>query len=262
MDIDSLLAPVAGANPGGEDLSFSVEFDEIQEARRADDPSLDQGEWVTDLKSADFADVARRCETLLATRSKDLRLAVWLCEARTFEHGFAGLAFGLRVLAGLVERYWDDMHPLSDADDHDQRVGNLSWMLSNATQWAREVPLVTSGQGRHGLASFEAARSRALQAERDGETAVDDSPRYPSLETLERLRRETPYGFYLALARDLPDCVVALGELERGVDARLGADGPSFSAARDALERVQAGASRFIAEAGVRADGADAAAST
>lgn len=257
MELDSLLAPVSGDDPCGEDLSFSVEFDEIQEARRADDPSLDQGEWITDLKSADFAEVARRCEALLASRSKDLRLAVWLCEARSFEHGFPGLASGLRVLAGLVDRYWDGVHPVSEDDDHDQRVGNLSWLLSNAAQWAREVPLVKSSQGRYGLASFEAARSRAVQAERDGETAPDDPPRYPSLESLEKLRRETPYEFYLALARDLPDCLAALGELERGVDARLGADGPSFSATRDALERVQAGAARFVAEAGVRVDGSE-----
>ena len=43
----ALLAPVSEHDPAGEDLSFSLEFDQVAELRRADDPSLSQGEWVT-----------------------------------------------------------------------------------------------------------------------------------------------------------------------------------------------------------------------
>lgn len=67
----------------GEDLSFSIEFDRIQEARRSDDPTLDQGEWQTDIKYADWSSVARQCGDLLQTRTKDLRLAGWMTEATT-----------------------------------------------------------------------------------------------------------------------------------------------------------------------------------
>lgn len=54
LPLDRLLAPLPGAVPCGEDLLYSPEFDRIQEARRFDDPSLDQGEWVTDIKEADW----------------------------------------------------------------------------------------------------------------------------------------------------------------------------------------------------------------
>ena len=66
MDLDVLLAPLPGDAPAGADLSFSADFDAIREARRADDPTLAQGEWVTELKSADWPQVARRCGDLLA----------------------------------------------------------------------------------------------------------------------------------------------------------------------------------------------------
>ena len=49
LELDELLAPISDSSPSGEDLSFSLEYDAIQEARRADDPSLEQGEWITDL---------------------------------------------------------------------------------------------------------------------------------------------------------------------------------------------------------------------
>ena len=68
MDTDLLLAPLSAQSPCGEDLSFSPEFDQIAEMRRADDPTLAQGEWVTSLKQADWPGVARLCQTLLTTR--------------------------------------------------------------------------------------------------------------------------------------------------------------------------------------------------
>ena len=53
LNIDALLAPIAAIDPCGEDLAFSPEVDEIARARLADDPSLEQGAWVTALKEAD-----------------------------------------------------------------------------------------------------------------------------------------------------------------------------------------------------------------
>lgn len=50
MNNDAMLAPIAGDLPCGKDFSFSTEFDQIAEMRREDDPTLDQGEWVTTLK--------------------------------------------------------------------------------------------------------------------------------------------------------------------------------------------------------------------
>ena len=54
MDLEDLLAPISGAAPGGVDMSLSPEVDAIQELRRQDDPTLDQGEWVAHLKVADM----------------------------------------------------------------------------------------------------------------------------------------------------------------------------------------------------------------
>ncbi|MGH8190918.1 MAG: type VI secretion system ImpA family N-terminal domain-containing protein [Rhodanobacteraceae bacterium] len=101
IDVDALLEPISEEAPCGEDLSFSMDFDDIQESRRSDDATLDQGEWITDLKTADWPGVSRKCEDLLGARSKDLRLAAWLAEACTRMQGFAGLAQGYRLVAGV-----------------------------------------------------------------------------------------------------------------------------------------------------------------
>ncbi|MGH8075505.1 MAG: type VI secretion system protein TssA [Lysobacter sp.] len=244
LELDELLSPISDARPSGEDLSFSLEYDAIQEARRADDPSLEQGEWVTELKSADWAAVARHSSQLLQQRSKDLRLAVWWAEAQTRNHDFVGLARGYRLVARLCDVFWDDVHPQVEDDDLEQRIGNISWLIGHSTEWLRELPLTQAPQGRFGLADFEAARGR------QGDHSTE-----PTLETLEAARRDTPHGFYLRLTELLPDCRAALAELEQSVDARLGQEGPSFTALRDQLDHLCDTANRFAREAGVLVDG-------
>lgn len=243
MELDALLAPITDAAPVGEDLSFSPEYDAIQEARRADDPSLEQGEWITDLKSADWPTVAAHCTRLLQQRSKDLQLAVWWSEAQAQTQGFVGLAQGYRLVAGLCDQYWDDVHPQIEDGDLEQRIGNLSWLLAHSSNWLRKLPLVQAPQGRFGLADFEAAR-------REGDHGG------PTLDTLEAARRATPHEFYVRLMEVVPECRQALQTLEQSVDARLGLNGPSFTAVRDQLDHLNDVVRRFARDAGVLVEGA------
>lgn len=243
MDYNELLTPISDTRPSGEDLLFSTEYDTIKEARRADDPSLDQGDWVTDLKTADWAGVAKQCSVLLSKRSKDLQLAAWWTEAQTQLQGFAGLAQGYRLVAGLCDQYWDDLYPLAEDGDQEQRIGVLSWLLAHSLQWVRKLPVAQSAQGRYGLGDFEAARTR-----REGSSI-------PALDVLEAARKATPREFYMRLMEVVPDCREALATLERSVDARLGNEGPSFTALRDQLDYVGDVVRRFARDAGVLIDG-------
>lgn len=243
LDLDALSAPLADAAPCGEDLSFSSEYDAILDARRADDPTLEQGAWVTELKVADWPGVANRSSMLLQKRSKDLRLAGWWAEAQTHLHGFSGLAQGYRLVAVLCERYWDEVHPLIEEGDAEQRVGSLRWLLDQSTQWLRQLPLMQAPQGRFGLADIEAAHGRRGEDNRI------------TAESLEAARRATPHEFYARLVETVADCAEALHQLQQVVDARLGMEGPSFAAVREQLERVSDTARRFARDAGVLLDG-------
>lgn len=203
LELERMLKPIDIAMPSGEDISFSSAIDEIAKARVSDDPSLDQGAWETELREADWGFVARCCAELIANRSKDLRLAVWLAEAGALTDGLRGLADGLLVVAGLCEKFWDDVHPQPDENGHELRAGNLSWMAARTPQLlASLVP------------------------------AVDASTLNQQL-------------------LDAQHCMKAIADLEKVVDAKLGADGPGFTAARAAMDRLE----RDIADA-ARAAGA------
>lgn len=223
---DQLLHPIRPGQPCGDDLSFSPDLDAIGQARKFDDPSLDQGEWVTDLKEADWAFVERSCVALLTTRSKDLRLAVWLAEAAAKRHGMGGLGQAFLVLAGLFDQFWDDgLYPASDGDDHDQRIGNLSWILARTPSLLRETTITDGNGSAWSLQDFETARKNP------------NGPG-PKLADLEAARRLNSGAFRSAFANAAQACLEALRELERAADARLGRDSPGFAAARESVESM------------------------
>jgi type VI secretion system protein ImpA len=227
---EQLLQPISPANPSGSDLAFSSELDAIAQARKFDDPSLAQGEWVTELKEADWDFVLKRCASLLAEKTKDLRLAVWLTEAAAKRHHLRGLGEGFLLLAGLCEQYWDQgLYPDADDGDQEQRIGNLSWILSRTRPLVREVPLTEGHATAWSTVDFEAARKRATGSD------ADVAPR---LADMEAARRANSLAFVEAFRADAQYALDALHRLEQAADARLGADSPGFAGAREALQSM------------------------
>jgi type VI secretion system protein ImpA len=231
FNVEQLLKPVSANGPCGEDLAFSAELDAIAQARKADDPSIEQGAWVTALKEADWKFVTKRCALLLETRSKDLQLAVWLAEAAAKTAGLRGLGDALQAVAGLCDRYWDGLYPQPDEGGFEQRIGNLCWIAARAPQLVMECP-VTEG-GAFSMRDIEAARA-------NGAARIAE---------VEAARSRTSKAFQQALADDCTACLGALDELEKAVDARLGVDGPSFSTARTALQNL----AHFVTPSGAAA---------
>jgi type VI secretion system protein ImpA len=225
LNLERLLAPVSADRPCGDDLAFSNEIDAIVRARQADDPSLEQGAWVTELKEADWKFVGRECAQLIEKRSKDLQLAVWLAEASVQTAGVRALADSLLLTAMLCERYWDGLYPLPDEDGVERRIGNLAWLAARIAPWLRAVPLtmpLADGAAGHSLSDFDVARMQGNDA----------------LAKLEGARQRTSQTFYTNLMRDCEHCADAIDRLEKSVDAVVGTDGPSFSAARSGLESL------------------------
>lgn len=245
-----LLQPVSDAAPCGEDLSFSSEFDAIREARRGDDPTLEQGEWQTDIKAADWNRVAELCIDLLRTRTKDLRVAAWLAEALARRDGLPGLAHGLACVHGLAERYWENLHPRGESSDDEERLGNLAWMIGRLAQLAREAPLVQSADARHSLADLEAAQ--ALQARIDRDPEVPAAGRL-TLARFNAVGGRTPPAFFVHQREALEGARRCIQGLDGFLDERHGIDAPSFSRLAKSLEDYGAALDKLVGGGGVAA---------
>lgn len=230
----------SSAGPCGEDLSFSAEFEAIEEARRFDDPSLSTGVWEKDIKEADWPQVVRLCETVLSQRSKDLRVVGWLIEAQGKLHGLAGLAEGYELAGALCTDFWSDLHPQPDGDDMDERLGALNWWLQQTPRLLRNTLLTDSSKGRYTLADQESAWLTAKQIENNpGQADEIAASAHVRVEDYEAARSATPAAFFAAGLRDADRLLEAMQNLEQILDTHLGEQAPSFSASLDVLKSIR-----------------------
>ena len=254
MDIDALMQPLDGPHgPCGEDMMFSPEFDQIQDARRFDDPSLSQGEWVTDVKEADWPRVVRISTELLATRSKDLRAAAWLSEALAKTRGLGGLADGYRLLGELCARWWPVLHPVPDDGDMGERIGTLDWLVTRTARLIRDTPLTRSAKGQFSLLDLASAQATAANIDRDPAAADTLALKAQvTLEQFEAARKDTPAAHYAGLLADLDSLATAMTTFKGTVDDALGDDAPAFGATFDAVDELRQRCQRYANDAGLR----------
>ena len=145
IDFEALLTPISESNPSGEPQQYTGLYDEIREARRADD-NLDQGAWQTGLKVADYREVISLSVPALTSQTKDLQICVWLTEALTKQNGFVGLRDSLRLIREIEENFWDTFYPEIDEGDMEGRANAIEWLDKFVSIAVKTVP-ITSGVG-------------------------------------------------------------------------------------------------------------------
>lgn len=253
MDFELLVRPLEGSSGlCGEEMGFSGEFDAIQEARRFDDPSLSQGEWITDVKEADWDKVVQICEDLLAKRTKDIRVAVWLTEALSKTRGFAGLADGYTLLNRLCQSLWPNLHPLpEDEGDLEARIGSLDWLVTQSVRLIREIPLTRSAAGAFNSQDLSSARATALAMEQNpGQAGEIEQAALVTMAQFESARRDTPGAYFVTCMDDAERAKAAIGALKETLDGLLENDSPVFGGVLDTLGEVHSTFRRYAMEAG------------
>ncbi|MBM3117673.1 type VI secretion system protein TssA [Jeongeupia naejangsanensis] len=236
--IATLLQPVSPAQPCGVPLRHEPEYDQIQDARRQDDPDLPVGIWQSSVKTADWRAVEQLCTDALQKRGKDLMVAGWLAEAWVQRYGLSGWIKGIELMATLCERYWAGLHPQAVDGDESWRTAPLDWMLRTFAEALRfRVPLLDQAADVT-LAIYQGwQRQSVCGTERRAE---QDAARLAS-KALERyqtvVRAESPATLQ-GLSQTLRDSKMTLGAFEALCDRQMHNDAPSFGAVQRVLDEL------------------------
>jgi type VI secretion system protein ImpA len=180
---DPLLAPIDVVAPTGPNLEYDPDFIELERIAMPT-PERAMGDSLKAAQEPDWDKVANAAEALLA-RTKDLRVAVHFCAARTRQQGLAGWAAGLALVRGLLEQYWDDAHPQLDADDNNDPTARANALMPladprSALGCLRNTPFVQSPRlGRFSLRDLRVATGAIVAP-----TSADGTPP-PTLADLE-----------------------------------------------------------------------------
>ncbi len=248
LDIEAILTPIAGDNPGGEDLRYAPLYDEIKEARRADD-TLARGDWQRELKSSDWEAVIRLAIPALTERSKDLQLAVWLTEALTKTDGFPGFTAGLRVLTGLLQRFWDHLYPEIDDGDLEFRAGPLEFANDKISLSLQHLPLTDPGVSEGFTLVHWKEAQQVSQAQPQAREALVAEGK-TTMDQFEAAVRKSSLLFYENLYATLRDCLDAFAEFDKTVDENFGREAPRLSEISTTLEEAAGHVARFIKDKG------------
>jgi type VI secretion system protein ImpA len=235
VDLNALLAPISGENLAGESVRYSGVYDAIKEARRADD-ELPMGEWQREAKAADWLAVIKLSTEALATKSKDLQLAVWLVEALVKRHSFPGLRDGFRVLQGLQETFWDSLYPEVEDGDVELRVGPLEWLNQKLPACIQNIAL-TQGKEPYSYYHWEESR-RVDNLGRQDLSALQAATADGKItgEQFDAAVGATGRLFYEGIFEDLSQSKEELHKLESIVDQKFGPAAPSLIGIRKAID--------------------------
>lgn len=187
LDVAALVTEITSESPCGEDVEYDREFLELEQAVNGK-PEVQYGATVVPPTPPDWK-VAGKLALGLLSRSRDLRVAVYLARALLIRERTQGMADGLALIEGLIAERWACLYPQLDPDDDNdptERVSALAALASSDGMLIalRDTPLVDSRtHGAFSLRDMQYATGAATPPE--GVTA-------PSLASIQAAVAETP----------------------------------------------------------------------
>lgn len=229
MDVESLLQPVSHENPGGDDLRSSLAFTNLERGMLGK-PEQQIGDKIEPGEPPAWNVILGQSIGLLG-QSKILRAAVFASRALLATQNLTGFAEGLALARGLVERFWDTLHPRLDADnDPIERISAMTELVHRETVMAlRSVVLV--GSRRFGNVTM-----------REVEASIKGGPTSEAAIAVDGAFREAPTPELEATANGATRCVDELALLEKAWTEKvlpLGGHGPDFGPLRKILVEIQ-----------------------
>ncbi len=224
LDVDRLLAPVRADAPAGDDVRYDAAFDRLKNLRREAEaielgprePGEEAGGRNSAILSA-WATIADQAVEILAGRSKDLQVALWLLEALSRLEGFRGAMTGLRVLSGFVDTYWDGFYPEADPEDDEPlgfRVGLMTWVDERLPSVLKTAP-VCGPPDSYALLHYEATQKTGDERK----ALIADG--WPTTEQFDAALKSSSLDWLEEAVSEIASCRATLDTLTRVSDERF-----------------------------------------
>jgi type VI secretion system protein ImpA len=190
MDVEELLAPVSEEEPVGPDLAYDAERGTIEQAFDSS-ASIDTSGEAAAAAEIDWRPIIALIEQQ-SGRTKDVWLAVYLTRAGARSGQLALVETGALYLAGLLEQYWDKVHPQLEEYGFQGRKGPCESLTRRGEFLGplEAAPLLEHPRlGRFSGADFERFRAGAEAAEGYGlfRAALAETPEEALTEAVARL---------------------------------------------------------------------------
>ncbi|XVJ69386.1 MAG: type VI secretion system protein TssA [Rhizobacter sp.] len=205
IELDEFLREVSAEPPCGPDLTYDADFLALESAARGKNEQQ-FGTTVIPAEPPDWREVEKRASALMG-RSKDIRVAVALCRAWVNVKGLPGFAAGIGLVCGLLERYWETVHPVAEEGDYFMRMNAVSSLneVTGLLRDLRQVDFLRSSAGAVSVRDAEAL-ARGNTVEGGHQMSLDQL----RLAVQDACRQENPILVAAAEAREFLTRIVNL----------------------------------------------------
>ena len=147
VDIDTILTPISKENPTGvnirENKNPTSAYQKIKgarnSARAAERQSIHDGN--SHEANAYWRTVLTLAPEILVSDAKDLEIACWYTEAAIRLRGFEGLFDAFTILRGLIDTFWEDLHPMPDEDGMETRTSCIAGLNGEGIEGVIIAPI-------------------------------------------------------------------------------------------------------------------------
>ena len=147
IDVEALSAELSPDSPCGEDLEYDPVLANLEIALQGK-PEQVMGDNVIEAEPANWKEVKKLSLDLLS-RTRDIRFTLYLARALVNTDGLIAFNEGLQLLKGILEQYWDEVHPVLDPEDDNDPTMRVNALIALCDKdgFIKEIehaPLVTS----------------------------------------------------------------------------------------------------------------------
>ncbi|MBN1764900.1 MAG: type VI secretion system protein TssA [Sedimentisphaerales bacterium] len=263
IDIEALLGEISPEAPCGDDLAYDPSYLALEGMLQTGSGAgmIEAGDTV--VEEPNWRDMRQRCLDLLS-RTKDLRVLQYLNLALIKTEGMAGLRDGLALMHGILEKYWDHVHPQLDPEDNNDPLERMNIMANLSPppgsyqdpmrfkQRLSEAPLCNSPRmGRFGLRDILIANG-TMTVPADDESAKAD------MAAIDAGFEDTDIEELQTTGQLVNECVDFMKKIDDLITQYVGVgQSPNFDGFRGVLGDIQKHVQGYLSKRGYGAEPAE-----
>ncbi|WP_086931407.1 type VI secretion system protein TssA [Agarilytica rhodophyticola] len=228
IDVESLLQPISEDSPTGDDIredrsatsQYQIIKSERNQARAAERQSIHDGESTE--AAQHWQKITELAPQIIQENSKDLEVASWYAEAMIRRYGFAGLRDAFSLIQGLLENFWENLHPMPDEYGIETRVSCLSGLNGEGAEGVMIAPIrkvqLTEGEnpGPYSLWQYHQALDIQKAPDEEARQAKIASLGF-DLDEIDKSVTQSSETFYVDIRDDIESCI----EIYKSVGLKL-----------------------------------------
>lgn len=257
--VAAVLQPLLTGDGAGRDIRLDVTpqspYFRLRDARseaRVEERQADNEPEVAGNGLRHWNTVRELAAEVLQSTSKDLEIAAWLTESLVRSDGLSGLETGARILAGLVDAFWEiGLFPLMDEDGMEARLAPIAGLngqggIGTLLQPLRKIVLFERHDG-------SPVKLWQFEQSEDMDGIVDAARRNQRLAAgvlvladLESEARGVGQAALAQVGRDAASAIEAWQALDRALTKAAGKDAPSIRHVDELLNKIRRISERYV----------------